>query len=150
MISETKLNSSFPDTQFQMKSYLKPCRLDRNSKGQDLILYVREDISSELRNSSCIDHNKEYFFIELNLRKLKWLIICNYNPDKTRMKGYLEYIIEEIDLHSLKYVNFHQIVNLNSDHTGEARKSFCQICNFKNLLDKPTCYKNLTNQSLVV
>ena len=24
-------------------------------------------------------------------------------------------------------------------------KSFCQICNFKNLLNKPTCYKNPTN-----
>ena len=28
-------------------------------------------------------------------------------------------------------------------------KSFCQICNFKNLLDKPTYYKNPTNPSCV-
>ena len=28
-------------------------------------------------------------------------------------------------------------------------KSFCQIYNFKNLIDKPTCYKNPTNPSCV-
>ena len=28
-------------------------------------------------------------------------------------------------------------------------KSFCQICNFKNLLNKPTCYKNPTNPCCV-
>ena len=44
MISETKLDSSFPDAQFYMKSYSKPYRLDRNSKGGSIILYVREDV----------------------------------------------------------------------------------------------------------
>ena len=69
MISETKLDSSFADAQFYMKSYTKPYRLDRNSKGGGIILYVREDIPSKLIDSSCIDHDKEYFIVELNLRK---------------------------------------------------------------------------------
>ena len=67
-----------------MKSYSKPHSLDRNSKEGG------KDIPSNLINSSCIDHDKEYFLVELNLRKRKWLIICNYNPDKTMIKGYLE------------------------------------------------------------
>ena len=71
MIFETKLNSSFSDAQFSMKSHSKSYRRDRNSKGGGIILYVREDILSNLINSSCIDHDKEYFLVELNLRKQK-------------------------------------------------------------------------------
>ena len=140
MISETKLDSSFRDHQFYMKSYLKPKRPDRNSKRGGIIVYVREDIPSKLINSSCTDHEKEYFLVELNLRKQKWLIICNYYPHKTIIKTYLESISKEIDSHSSKYENFLLLCDFNSEPTEEAMKSFCQIHNFKNLLDKPTCY----------
>ena len=71
MIYEIKLDSWFPNAQFYMKSYSKPYRLDRNCKVGSIILYVREDIPSKLINSSCIDHDKEYFLVELNLRKQK-------------------------------------------------------------------------------
>ena len=150
ILSETKLDSSFPNAQFYMKSYSKPYRLDRTSKGGGIILYVREDIPSKLINSSCIDHDKEYFLVELNLRKQKWLITCNYNnPHKTMMKEYLEYISKEMDSHSSKYDNFLLLGDFNSEPTEKAMKSFCQIYNFKNLLDKPTCYKNPNNPSCV-
>ena len=82
MISNTKLDSSFPEAQYYMKSYSKPHRLDRNSKGGCIILYVREDFQSTVIISSCIDHDKGYFLVELNIRKQKWLIICNYTPIK--------------------------------------------------------------------
>ena len=121
MIFETKLDSSFPNAQFYMKSY--SYRLDRNSKEGGIILYVREDIPSKLINSSCTNHDKEYFLVELNLRKQKWLIICNYNPHKTRIKGYLECISKEIDSHSSKYDNFLLLGDFNS-------KSI-RNCNFK-------------------
>ena len=149
MISETKLNSSFPNAQFYMKSYSKPYRLDRNRKGGGIILYVREDTRLKLINSSCTNNNKEYFLVELNLRKQKWPIICNYNPHKTRIKGHLECISKEIDSHSSKYDNFLLLGDFNSEPTEEAMKSFCQIYNLKNLLNKPTCYKNPTNPSCV-
>ena len=63
------------------------------------------------------------------------------NHHKTRIKGYLECISKEIDSHSSKY-NFLLLGDFNSKPTEEAIKGFCQIYNFKNLLDKPTCYKN--------
>ena len=61
------------------------------------------------------------------------------------MKGCLECISKEIDQNSSIYDNFILLADLNSEPTEEAIKSFCQIYNFKNLLDKPTCYKNPTN-----
>ena len=108
-----------------MKSYSKLYRLDRNSKGGGIILYVREVIPSKLINSSCIVHDKEYFFVEINLRKQKWPMICNYSPHKTMIKGYLEYISKEIDSHSSRYDNFILLGDFNSEPTEEAMKSFC-------------------------
>ena len=103
MTSESKLDSSFSIAQFYMKSYSKPYRPDRNSKGGGIILYIMEDMPLKLINSLCTDHDKEYFLVELNFRKQKWLITCNYNPHKTMIKGYLKYISKEIDSHSSKY-----------------------------------------------
>ena len=124
MNSEIKLDSSFPNAQFYMKSYSKPYKLDRSSKQGGIILYLREDIPSKLINSSCANHDKEYFLVELNIRKQKWLIICNYNPLKTRIKGYLKRISKEIDAHSSKYDNFFLLGDFNSEPTEEVMKSF--------------------------
>ena len=63
------------------------------------------------------------------------------------IKRYLEYISKDIDSHSTKYNNFLLLDGFNCKPTEEPRKSFCRIYNFKNLLDKPTCYKNHTNPS---
>ena len=44
LISEARLDSSFPSGQFLIKSYSAPLRLDRNQNGGCLLLYVREVI----------------------------------------------------------------------------------------------------------
>ena len=44
LISETKIDSSFPTAQFKVEGYTT-YRLDRNSNGGGILLYVREDIS---------------------------------------------------------------------------------------------------------
>ena len=48
MISETKLDESFPTSQFMINGFSAPFRLDRNDKGGGIILYIREDIPSRL------------------------------------------------------------------------------------------------------
>ena len=44
MISETKLDDSFPSMQFLTEDYGPPYRLDRNSHGGGILVYVLEDI----------------------------------------------------------------------------------------------------------
>ena len=48
MISETKLDESFPIGQFLIDGCSVPFRLDRNKNGGGILLYVREDIPSKL------------------------------------------------------------------------------------------------------
>ena len=80
MISETKLDESFPVGQFLMDGYSVPYRLDRDGNGVGILLYIRENIPSKLLS---INRNIEGFFVEINLRnKKKWLLSCSYNPKR--------------------------------------------------------------------
>ena len=46
VITETKLVDSFPSSQFLMKDFAEPFRLDRNRNGGGVMIYIRDDISS--------------------------------------------------------------------------------------------------------
>ena len=43
VISETKLDDSFPAGQFKIPGFASPFRLDRNQNGGGIIVFVRED-----------------------------------------------------------------------------------------------------------
>ena len=67
LISETKIDSSFPTAQFQIG--YTTYRLNRNANGGGILLYIREDIPSTLLN---FDMSIESFYIEINIGKKKW------------------------------------------------------------------------------
>ena len=68
LISEAKLDDSFPTAQFEMKGFSVPYRYDRNGKGGVLLLHIRDDIQYKLliSKSRC---NIEILSVAVNLRK---------------------------------------------------------------------------------
>ena len=70
MISESKLDNSFPDGQFLIEGYGEPFRLDLDKLAGGIILFVRSDIPAKLLS---VDIACQNFFVELNFRKKKWL-----------------------------------------------------------------------------
>ena len=68
-ISETKLDESFPTSQFFMNGFSSPHRLDRNCNGGGIILYIKEDIPS--KHLSIEGDLSEAFFVGINLRNKK-------------------------------------------------------------------------------
>ena len=48
MISKTKTDEGFPLGQFKINGFNAPFRLDRNSNGGGIMLFVREDIPAKL------------------------------------------------------------------------------------------------------
>ena len=82
MLSETKLDSTFPSIQFLINGFSVPHRLDRNSKGGGILLYVRDKIIVLPLNRYSLPPHIEILFFELNLRNQKWLVCCSYNPHK--------------------------------------------------------------------
>ena len=73
MVSETKIDDTFPLAQFCVEGYsTTPYRLDRKCKGGGLLLYVRDDIPSKKIKLKFIENEAfEGFFVEINLRKKK-------------------------------------------------------------------------------
>ena len=65
-----------------MNSISKPYRVDSNSKEGGILLYITEGIISKSIPDSLNSNNLEYFLVEINLRKKKWLLVCCYNPHK--------------------------------------------------------------------
>ena len=48
MISESKLDDSFPDSQVLRQGFGKPFRLDRNRNGGGIMLFIRSDIPAKV------------------------------------------------------------------------------------------------------
>ena len=65
LISETKIDSSFPTAQFHIDGFTT-YRRDRNLNGGGIILYIRGDIRSTLLNT---DTSVEGLYVEINVRK---------------------------------------------------------------------------------
>ena len=145
LISETKIDSSFPTAQFQIEGYTT-YRLDRNANGGGILLYIREDIPSTLLN---FDMSIESFFIEINIRKKKWLLVGTYNPNKNLISNHLKEIGKNLDNYSSKYDNFILLGDLNSEPTESAVKDFCEIYSCKNLIKDKTCFKNPLKPSCI-
>ena len=68
MLSETKLDSNFPSIQFLINGFSVPHRLDRNSKGGGILLYVRDKIIVLPLNRYSLPSHIKILFFELNLR----------------------------------------------------------------------------------
>ena len=71
IIPEIKLYLPFPNRQFQIYGYSEPYRFDRNGNGGGILAFICKDIRTKLIES---EMKIEGLFIELNLRRKKWLL----------------------------------------------------------------------------
>ena len=82
VVSETKIDSSFPSSQFSLDGFAEPLRRDRNIHGGGVLMYYRNDLHFKEVKPISFPADVEVIFAELTLRKAKWLIVGGYNPDK--------------------------------------------------------------------
>ena len=68
MVSENKIDISFPTSQFIIQGFAAPFKLDRTNTGGGILIYVRDDIPSKLLNISYISSDTECLAIEISLR----------------------------------------------------------------------------------
>ena len=150
MISETKLDDTFPHALYHLKDFSNPYRLDRNSHGGGILVYVRDNIPSNLVKLDQKFENFEGFFIELELsKKNKWLLSYSYNPHKGNTKQHLSNISKGLDELNSKYDNILIIGDLNTEMSEPSLNEFCQTYNLESIVNKPTCFKNPKNPSCI-
>ena len=140
MISETKIDERFPQGNFLIDGFSSPYRLDRDSKGGGIMLYIRQDIPSNFVASD----NKpiESLYVELNLQNVKMLINCSYNRHKADIGNHLAALNSFLDVHSTKYEKIVIMGDFNVEIDDPKMQTFCEVYNFKSLIKQPTCYKN--------
>ena len=130
-LDETKLDIwnkapwNFPAAQSSLQGFCDPYRFDRNRNGGGIMFYIREDIPSRLIEKK-LQNNIEYFFVEINLRKKKWLLCCSYNLHKNSISTHIDFLRRELDVHSSNYENF-ILLDFNSEITDKNLKDFCNL-----------------------
>ena len=107
------------------------------------MLFVREDIPAKLIFTEISPI--EGFYVEINLRKQKWLICCSYNLNKYNISKHIKELSKIIDLFSSVYENVLLMGDFNTGLDNTVLKDFCNLCNLTSLINKATCYKNPNN-----
>ena len=79
MVTESKLDDTFPDSQFHIPGYKVPFPKDRNKLGGWIIVFVRDDISCKNLDVR-IPEDIEALILEIHLRHAKWLFCGYYHP----------------------------------------------------------------------
>ena len=105
VVTETKLDESFPSTQFSIDGFSTPVRLDRTSQGGGIIIFIRENISHKGLEKISSDTDDECIFMEITLRNSKWLLIDCYNPEKSRIYNYIQNVETTLNTLIKKYDN---------------------------------------------
>ena len=148
VISETKINESFPSDQFKINGYFTPLRVDRNMTGGSLIIYIRSDIPHKILTTK-LPNDVEGLFIEFNLRNKKWILFAGYNPKKERISHFLNNIDTSLEKFIQTFNNLLLIGDFNSEIEEENMKEFCEVYNLQNLIKEPTCFKSIQNPTSI-
>ena len=100
VVCETKLDEIFLSSQFHMDGFSLPYRLDGNRNGEDVMIFVMEDIPSNLLTKHNFQSDVEGLFAELNFRKSKWLLFCICHPPAQNDQYFFNCIDKALDTYS--------------------------------------------------
>ena len=94
-ITESKIDNSFPDSQFSVPNFTM-YRRDRNQHGDGVLTYIRSDAPN--RRLTDIDTNDLKIIInEITLQKVKWIVIAVYRPPNCDANVFLDKLQSIVD-----------------------------------------------------
>ena len=150
-ISETKINSSFRNSIFEVAAY-KLERHDRDIHGGGLAAFIRTDIPARRRHDlEC--KNLENIIYEVTLNKTKWSIVCVYRPPSMSDKKCSDQLTITIDKCSTQYDHYLLMGDLNYDllceNKGKTLFVLMVLFDLCNLIKEPTCFMKICKNSLL-
>ena len=157
-ISETKIDNSFPDSQFFIEGYQNPkdFRKDRTKDGGGLITFVKNGVPCR-RISKMEPPDLEVMCIEIDFGKRKWAVISVYRQaSKQTPKVFLEGLEKCLEKVTNSYDNIIIIGDINIDTLNKDSygyydyESFLDTFNLKNLVKETTCHTKTSSTSLDV
>ena len=91
----------------------------------------------------------EGIFIDVIIGKNKWLLMGGYQPQKEKISYYLSHVSKVIDKCMRNYDNIILLGDFNVATSEDIMNDFCQMYGLDNLINEPTCYKNVNNPSSI-
>ena len=148
-LSETKIDESFPNSQFQINGY-KLFRRDRTKFGGGLLLYVREDISCKILQNYCnsID-DMELLLLEFSIKATKWLCIGLYRPPNQNEKCFVENLSKLLSKLSCQYDQIVLIGDFNLTIENKNLKILMSTFHLESLIKESTCFNLKTQVALI-
>ena len=139
-ISETKLDESFPDSQFKIDGFhFPPFRRDRNCHGGGLMIFVKNSIIVS-RLTEYEPAEVECMCTKVTIAKKHWLIFSVYRPPQSgNIITFLTALHQTVDRASSKYKNIIIMGDMNIDtleHSSSLDKlnEMCDTLGLHNLI----------------
>ena len=142
LISDTKIENSFPNSQFSISGY-RIFRRDRNCFGGGICLYVKNSIASKQLTSHIENIDVESIYLEINVRKRKWLIISTYKPPTQNDPLFSENLSNNLSTYLKDYDNILLLGDFNMTPENINLQHFTDSFNLENLIHEGTCFKGL-------
>ena len=148
VLTETKLDDSFPNSQFLVDGFSEPFRIDRNRSGGGVMIYVRDVIPSKLLTKHFFPNDIQGLFVEQNFRKCKWILLGTYHPPSQSDQCFIENVDKALDMYS-----YYDKILLTGDFNAEIHddylQSFLYQHELKSLVKEKTCLKSISNPSCI-
>ena len=144
-ITETKIDSSFPDAQFLTENYLT-FRDDRNKHGGGILTFVKNGLLP--KHIPDLESNIiEIFLLEIRIDKNKWIVLNIYRPPASNMQSFINELSYTLDKSFSKYDSIIVMGDINIDTTEAEQakltirllKELCITYDLINLVTESTC-----------
>jgi hypothetical protein len=152
IVSETKIDNSFPDAQFSVPGYTV-FRKDRDVHGGGIIVYVKNSISVR-RRTELETVDIENITLEVDIGgNAPWYIFAMYRPPKMQNNVFTRDITTVLNKTLLKTENIVLLGDLNYDllkptSKGKPLSDIIDIFDLKNIVKTATCITK-ENESLL-
>ena len=141
LISETKIDDSFPNAQFKIEGY-KTFRKDRDAFGGGLLFYVNEKLNCRSLESCLPNTIIEILPLELRLLNSKWLILGTYKPPSQNEPTYVSEIQKLLTYYRSSYDNILLLGDFNMSFSNKNMKDLCVMFELNHLIKDSTCLKS--------
>ena len=145
-ISESKLDDSFPKSQFSSNGY-QCFRQDSSARSGGLITWSRIDLPCTKRDEISInDGDIQSLVIEIRIKKEKWFVVSLYRLPNANVQSFcsnLSKILEKVFAESDMCIVLGDI-NIDLSVNNSKRNAFMEILtlfSMKNVINDPTCFK---------
>ena len=113
------------------------------------MIYVRDHIPSKQVTKQKPPGDIEGVFVEINLRKTKWLIFGTYRPPNQSAEYFFKQTGHALDTYNQIYEKLLFAGDFNLEESEPCLSEFLSNHDFKNLVKEKTCYKSPKNPTCI-